>query len=382
MKWSIAFLAVGLMAGCTSPSSLLIEVTDTAPDVTFSSLKVQVFDPYGALGSHEFSPAPLPGALRFKQLPSTSEKLRVIVAGVGAVPSLGATAVMVAPGTSPTAQIDLTVALADSDGDGIPDDYDDCPTTYDPDQKSTNGGPPGDACGGHPASPDLAAADLSQSTLPPNSDMGQVQPIADLSPPTDLAGVLLIDNFTSNTLDTTIWKSNTDGGGTIAIANGMLTLTAPSAAAAFAEISSVGTFAVGTTFEASVNLEAGQTYDEKGIGYANARLSDDCQGGETEAAMFRGFNNELVIEPKAANLSQCLASNAEPGSYLAGIRDFKVVRLSAGQIDFYDNGTIQSDTARVPQGALPIRFGVFTSSVNPPSVPVVMHVDWVKVTKP
>ena len=214
------------------------------------------------------------------------------------------------------------------------------------------------------------------------TDMGQTQPVADLSTPNDLAGVLLIDDFTSNTLDTTKWHANTDGGASLSIANGMLTLSAPSAAAAFAEIASVGTFGVGTTFEASVSLEAGQTYDEKGIGYANLRLWDDCQSGETEAAMFRGLNNQLVIEPKAGNLSQCLSASAEPGSYLAGTRDFKVVRLSGGQIDFYDGATLQSDVARVPQGALPVRFGVFTSAVNPPAKPVVLHVDWVKVTKP
>jgi hypothetical protein len=377
-------VVVASVAGCApAATTLLVEVVDSQ-SVTFNALHVHVFDPYGVIATAAISPVPLPGALTVQGLSSVAQPLRVVGAGDGASPSLSGTSVASVPHGRATARLDLAVPRADSDGDGVPDLLDDCPAVADPDQRSTLGGPPGDACrGGDLAGADLTgvpAVDLAAADAASPGD-GAGPPPRDLSPPPDLTGVLLFDDFLGSALDTSVWHAST-GSGSYSVGGGLLTLTAPTAAGAFADISSIASFAVGTTFEARVSFSGGQTYDEKGVGYANGRLADTCSGGETEAALIRGDNANLLIEPKSGNVSQCLPLSGEASPYDAGFRVLRIVRLNPAQIDFYDGSTPMSATADVPPGPLPLRFGVFTSTANPPQAPVTLIVDWVRVTKP
>ncbi len=380
-----------VLAGCGgSSATLLVEVVDTKAGASFDSLDVHVYDPHGVVASTHVAKVILPGALVAKHLADKAQVVRVVVAGNGAMPALGAAETMMVAGGQATAQVDLASSLQDSDGDGVPDAYDDCPNVPDPDQHSTNGGAPGDACGG---GGDMAVGlDLASGGMAggggggvAGGGGGGTTAILDMSmaPPADMAGVLLFDDFTSDTLDPNLWVTNVGGGGKVTVAGGLVTINAGTAASAFAELVSKTSFPVGTTFTARVSLAVGQTYDEKGVGYANARLSDGCGTGETEAAMIRGQSNILLIEPKTNNISQCGALNAEQNPYPAGYRTFKIVRLSSNEIDFYDGTAAQTDTFAVPGGLLPARIGTFTSTANPADLtdPVTIIVDWVLVTQ-
>jgi hypothetical protein len=378
-----------LALGCSDETALLIEVTHQNPNAAFTGLKVHVFDAHGALGSKDVAPVLLPGVLTLHGLPDRAQNLRVVVAADGLAPAIGGAEVMTLVHARATAVVDLTASLIDSDGDSVPDTFDVCPAAADPGQESTRGGAPGNACGGLLPLPDAGVAD--DASVPdfdagtdfatPPGDGSIVGP-PDLAHLPDLLGpnVLLYDDFTDPTVDTTRWAITKANGGSVTVSNGMLLIQAAATANAYAEVASLLTFPVGTTFTARVNFGAGQTYDEKGVGFANARLSDGCAGGETEAALMRGFNDQMVIEPKAGNISQCLSMPGEPTPYPSGFRIIKIVRLNAGQIDFYDNANVANNVARVPGGLLPARMGVFTSTVNPPAATVNISVDWVMVT--
>jgi len=375
--------------GCSNETAMLIEVVHQDPNASFTSLHVRVFDAHGAAGAKDFAPVALPGAVTLHKLPDRAQTLRIVVAADGPTPALGATsAITVAHGRA-TAVVDLTMPLADSDHDGIPDLVDVCPEVADPIQASASGGAPGDACGGVIPGTDGSAPDDASAVIPDGgadlsatpSDGNVIVIVPDLATPVDLAGVLFYDDFTDPTVDPNKWAITKANGGSVTISGGMLFVQAAATADAYAEVASVMSFPVGTTFTARINFGAGQTYDEKGVGFANGRLSDGCAQGETEAALMRGFNDQMVIEPKTGNLSQCLSMPGEPTPYPGRFRIIKIVRLNAGQIDFYDDANVEHNVARVPGGALPVRLGVFTSTANPPATAVSIAVDWVMVTQ-
>src|SRR3954463_2579230 len=97
---------------------------------------------------------------------------------------------------------------------------------------------------------------------------------------------LLADDFSGATLNSSIWGTATGGGATITQANGLLTIKLPAAVNAFADVYSLVGFATGTVFEAKVTISPGQFYDHKGIGFSSARIDNQCDVGETDAAMF------------------------------------------------------------------------------------------------
>jgi hypothetical protein len=371
------------LAGCDSSTTLLVEIVDHDPSAQFAKLHVRVFDVHGAIGNAEVTPVALPGALTVRKLPAQTQLLRVVVAGDGHPASLAAGQTMTQAHRRATLLVDLTTPLSDRDGDGVPDIVDDCPDTPDPDQKSAHGGPPGDACGGLAdlGMPfDQAAPPGSDLSIRPGSDLA-TPPGSDLSVGPDMAGVLLSDDFNGNTLDPTRWIAATANGGQVSVGGGVVTLRAPATAAAFAEIASIDSFPVGTIFTARVHLSGGQTYDIKGAGYANKRLSDVCGTAETESAMVRGQNADLLFETETVSSPKC--QPLETGSpYAAGDRTLQITRLSPSQVDFVDGtGAPIATVADVPGGNLPVRFGVFTSSANPPQADVIMTVDWVRVVR-
>jgi hypothetical protein len=385
--WVVCVAAAIGSAGCGgSSATLLIEVVDSTSGASFDSLDVHVYDPYGVVGSAHVAAVLLPGALVAKHLPNRAQVVRVVVAGnvSGGKTVLATAKTMMVVGARATVVVDLATDEVDTDGDGVPDDVDDCPTIVDPNQHSSNGGAPGDACGG---GGDMAvSADLAVGVAPNDGSMPGSGP--DMVPPADMAGVLLYDDFLGTSIDTTIWSTDNVGGGKVTVGNGVATITAPTAALAWATLVSNATFPVGVTLTAKVHWNAGQTYDEKEVGFADLRISDICgepagKGGEAQAAMARGQDNLLLYETiaGAGAGAECQPFPNEAGSYVDGDHLFEVVRLSAGQVNFYDNGTMISDINYIPAGALPVRLGVFSSTDNAPQAPVTMTVDWVKVTQ-
>jgi hypothetical protein len=387
--WPIlaAVLAAAAVAGCAGDTTLLVEVVDQNPGVTFAGLQVRVFDPHGLIAHADVAPVQLPGALTVRKLPAESELIRVVVQGTGAQPALGAASAMSQPHGRAVARIDLTTSASDHDGDGVPDGVDNCPDVPNPDQASGSGGLLGDACGG---GVDLAVGDQAMvigndGPQPVGSTDMATQPGADLAmAPVDMAGVLLDETFDNNTIDPTKWTITTGNGGQVTIANGVVTLRAPAAANAYAEIASVATFGVGTTMTAHVHWNVSQLYDEKGSGFANKRITDSCGSNESEAAMFRGMNFDLLLETATGINPKCqpYTDGQEVSPYAAGDRVLVINRLSASQVTFIDNGKAPfSTTAFVSSANLPVRFGVFTSTANPSASDVIMTVDSVRVTK-
>jgi hypothetical protein len=215
--------ALGVLAaaaGCSSsPTTVVIQVSD-AQTASLSSVALTVFDPHGLRGSKVVSPAPMPGQLTV-QLPDQAIDLRLVVAGAGIVNGVTARS---QPHATVTARLALDgVGLPDSDGDGVPDTLDDCPSVPDPDQKSTAGGPPGDACGGGP---------LLDMTLPGDElgvPLDQAMTAGDLAgtPPADMTttvsgslcpgSFLLCDGFESGSISSSTWNTVTTAGGTITV---------------------------------------------------------------------------------------------------------------------------------------------------------------------
>jgi hypothetical protein len=143
---------VGILSlvGCSRPSTLVsVEVTSgDSASAAITSATISLFDGYGLLGRKVFAPAALPGEAMVRGLPDRSESVRVAVVGAGGneVRVVGGAKVTVAPHTEAIAMVVLAARNADSDGDGVPDAIDDCPSVFDPDQQNSAGSGPGDAC--------------------------------------------------------------------------------------------------------------------------------------------------------------------------------------------------------------------------------------------
>jgi hypothetical protein len=188
---------------------------------------------------------------------------------------------------------------------------------------------------------------------------------------------LLYDDFSGAALNTTLWGTAMSTGSTIVQSGGMLTVTIPAAANRWADLFSVKSFGLGTTFEARVNLSAGQLYDHKGIGYANARVGSDCSQGETEAAMWRGQDASRELEAKTSGAWTCGATG---GSYVAGWRTIKVVRRLHRPSLLRGRYLLGTRTTNLPSGDVPIRFSGWTFT-SPPGAPITIQIDWVRVMK-
>jgi hypothetical protein len=130
-----------LLAGCASaPTSVLVRVSngDTGPSPT--SLQVDVFDASGRIADAALAAPSLPGTVIVRGLPDTAEELRVVVRG-GAL--LGGERIETIAHQQVEVDVVLHASRPDTDGDGVPDDLDDCPTLADPLQGMTSCGSDG-----------------------------------------------------------------------------------------------------------------------------------------------------------------------------------------------------------------------------------------------
>jgi hypothetical protein len=139
-------------AGCRqAPTTVDISIT-AAPGFSADDIKVTVFDLKGRVvdGTDLGSSGRLPGDVVIELSPDAGE-VRVVAAGwsTGAMTGDAAGRVPVVSGQQmPLALVLDAGALPDSDGDGVPDAVDNCPTVPNPDQASSDGGSVGDACRG------------------------------------------------------------------------------------------------------------------------------------------------------------------------------------------------------------------------------------------
>jgi hypothetical protein len=161
----LALASIAAGGGCSStPDQGTLKVLINGPSgITLASLDLRVYQDGGLLRQQTFAKPQLPGGLQLTALP-TQGRLRVIVAGLdggGAIKYLAGSAT---PLPLPSNQLSLVLsdAAADGDGDGVPDELDDCPSLPDVGQESAAGfgNGPGDACVAtqHDMTPDMAPA--------------------------------------------------------------------------------------------------------------------------------------------------------------------------------------------------------------------------------
>lgn len=222
------------------------------------------------------------------------------------------------------------------------------------------------ACGGVEAiSPDAT----------PDPDVGAPDGPATCTPS---PCTLLSDDFNGTSLDPAVWSVATAGGATVALQNGMLRIRLPAAADAWADVFSKTAFPVGTTFEASATLSAGQFYDHKGIGFASGRIGPICDAGESDSVMFRGQDDDGYVQTKTAHVSACsLATDTYPG----GTRTLRIQRLADQVLFRQDSTQYPPARTRLPPMPLPVRFSAYTYTTAP-AQPVQIDIEWVLVTAP
>jgi hypothetical protein len=204
--------ALVLAAGCHGGSTeVRVEVTGPTGAAAPTTVAINVFDPQGLIGHADIAPAMLPGAITVRGLPASAEELRVVGIGVSAtgVQSLGGTRVEVVPLARTTAMVALSTKTIDSDGDGVPDTLDDCPSEPDPMQDA----------------PCSTVVDMSTAAGP--ADLAGVPPGSDLATPPDLAppasgcaaaGVAFCDGFESGVIDAH-WDGVNQTNGTVTVDN-------------------------------------------------------------------------------------------------------------------------------------------------------------------
>ncbi|HEX4461401.1 MAG TPA: thrombospondin type 3 repeat-containing protein, partial [Polyangia bacterium] len=148
---------------------MVVDLTVAGSDAAPTVLTASVFDRTHALTLTRAVPDPhFPGVVALTGLPASAETLRIAFDGATAL--AGVTVELVPHATTHVAAT-LTAATIDSDGDGVPDDIDDCISTPNADQADANGDGVGDACAGNSdagvavdmssAAPDLAGVDLA-----------------------------------------------------------------------------------------------------------------------------------------------------------------------------------------------------------------------------
>jgi hypothetical protein len=183
MRGAIALLSV-MLAGCSAPATVRVTIALRAGVSPPSRMLFSVYDDYGARTLDRAIDAPTFPFVLVDLVRADDRTMRFVVDAPGLI---AGTAAPIAPSGETEVALELAPvgsdpAHADSDGDGVPDAIDDCPSVPDHTQASTNG-VEGDACGG--------------------GDAGV--PDGGIVPSLCPGSFLLCDGFEGKTIDTSIW---------------------------------------------------------------------------------------------------------------------------------------------------------------------------------
>ncbi len=171
----VGFAACAACGGAPTTVTARVELAPGAPAPT--ALRVSLYDATHALARGvPTASAALPGTLRLT-VPAVTETLRLVVDGDASTPLAGGARADVQPGRDVAVLIRLAPA-GDTDGDGVPDSVDNCPTVANPDQADQNGDGTGDACaaladGGTDGARDLAGLDGGARDLAAPPDLAE-----------------------------------------------------------------------------------------------------------------------------------------------------------------------------------------------------------------
>lgn len=144
--------ALVVAAGCRSAPTTVRVALSSAPGVVADDVQLTVYDRSGRVidASELGGTSRLPGDVVVLVSPDAAEARVLAVALAGGVRVAAAAGrVPVLRGKEVPVGLTLDAApLRDSDGDGVPDVIDNCPTVANPDQASSDGSEVGDACRG------------------------------------------------------------------------------------------------------------------------------------------------------------------------------------------------------------------------------------------
>ncbi len=186
-----------LVAGCNEPTTLLIDVRMADGEPAPASMLISLYDARGGLKLDTRIKQPPPGRIAIVDLPPRDQPVRIIVKGVSAGElRLGGLRLEVRARRQTTGALELSAAAPDSDGDSIPDAFDNCPQVSNADQADATAGGMGDACrqddlsvASDAGSTDLRAPDLHGVQVDLSGVVFDLTGVAppELGAPTDLA---------------------------------------------------------------------------------------------------------------------------------------------------------------------------------------------------
>jgi hypothetical protein len=203
LRRALVLLVLATVAGCGRPTALTVLIRPPSGTPPYA-IDVSAYDDFGRLASERVAKPALPGAVRLTGLPSHSRQLRVVVAGLdatGAVRWLAGNQVQTSVAANGMLPIDLSPEFADQDMDAVPDALDDCPSVYDPLQKSAVGFGQGEG--------DLCRSDVGSDGGDDDGGAsdGASGASADMGPPLACPSGALCDSFDAQALDTTKWDT-------------------------------------------------------------------------------------------------------------------------------------------------------------------------------
>jgi cysteine-rich repeat protein len=155
-------LLATLLCACQPPTGLRLHLFLDGGAPVPRIVDVSVYDRFGAVALRQTvgDGTQLPGDV-LVLVSRNAAFVRAVARGTSAGKTLEAADTIVQ--VPPDRQLDEVLVLTatvppDRDGDGVPDEIDDCPTVYDPEQTNTGGSSEGDACRDGAAPPDLGGA--------------------------------------------------------------------------------------------------------------------------------------------------------------------------------------------------------------------------------
>jgi thrombospondin type 3 repeat protein len=199
-----ALLLAGSLAGCAEPQATILVDVALADGPPPTALAVSVYDQHSARLLRQAVRAALPGTMVIVA-GSVAGPLRIVVEGEGgAVSSLGGVRVSPLARTRVRAEVRLSTTTSDRDGDGVPDELDNCPDVANVDQADSQGGGIGDAC-----PPDsLEDGGVADLAVPGDNDLATGGDLAVVPSCSTETGVLFCEDWeASATINSSTWNA-------------------------------------------------------------------------------------------------------------------------------------------------------------------------------
>jgi hypothetical protein len=205
MRSVAAACLIGWLAGCARPTTVLVQIGLTDGPQP-SALTVSVYDQYRARALRRQVHGTLPATMVL-EVGSAAESLRIVVAGDGVPPTLGGARISTVPHARVVVPVLLSTSTADGDGDGVPDELDNCPIVANADQADALGSGEGDACRAADGGTDDLGAPFDGGAHDLSIDAGLAGDLAVVPSCGSVGSVLFCEDWeASTTIDTARWQ--------------------------------------------------------------------------------------------------------------------------------------------------------------------------------